>query len=83
MKLDQGQDKAFNEAEATAIAEELMEEVEEAQPKEIDLDQLGQIISKANELSDLVKELNPISETQFSIQAGIDNLMACYKLEQK
>ena len=81
LKLDQGQDKAFNEADAAVKAEELMEEVKE--PKELDFDQLGQIICQANELCDFIQEIDPITERQSRVQTGIENLMACYKIEQK
>ena len=48
------QDKAFDEAEAAAV-EELMEEVEEIQQKEIDSDKLG---------CDFIKEVDPLNERQ-------------------
>ena len=41
------------------------------------------IISKANELSDLVKEVDPINERQSKFLSGIQDLLKCYKDEQK
>ena len=59
----------------------MMEEAEET--KEINLDQLGLIISKANEFCDLIKEVDPISERQSRVLSIIENAMKCYKLEQQ
>ena len=62
----------------------MAEEIEEPEEtKEINLDQLGLLISKANELCDLIKEVDPISERQSRVLSIIENAMKCYKLEQQ
>ena len=38
------------------------DQTENLQNNDINLDQLGLILSKANELSDLIQELDPVSE---------------------
>ena len=41
------------------------------------------IIRKANELCDLVRELDPTIERQSKVTNGIEGLMNDYKVEQK
>ena len=43
--------------------------------------QLGMVLSKANELCDLIKEVDPDLERQFKIQKGIQDMVKCYKEE--
>ena len=60
--------------------EEVVNEVTES-PK-ISLDQLGMIMSKANELCDLVKEVDPVPERQSKFLSGMQELLKSYKDEQ-
>ena len=69
--LELDQEKAYEE-----------EEVEE-KPAKITSDQLGMIITKADELCDLVKEFDPIAESKSEVQNGIQKLMKRYKVQQK
>ena len=41
------------------------------------------IISKANELCDFVKEVDPITERQFRVQTVIQQAVKCYQEEVK
>ena len=41
------------------------------------------IISKANVLIDLVEEVDPVNERQSKFLSGIQDLLKCYKDEQK
>ena len=59
------------------------EKPEEADGENISLDQLGSILSKANELCDLIKELDPVNERRIEVENGIQGLLKCYKDEQK
>ena len=70
--------------------ERAYEEVEEnnnvdvdEKPKNLTSDQLGMIISKSNELFDLIKEIDPVPERQSKVLSGIQDLMKSYKEEQK
>lgn len=81
---DISNEELFEITQARAYEED-DEEVEDntENPTNITSDQLGLIISKANELCDLVRELDPIAERQSKVQNGIQGLMKSYKDEQK
>ena len=55
----------------------------QTRPSNINLEQLGLIISKANELCDLVRELDPAIERQLKVINGKEEHMKDYKEEQK
>ena len=73
--LEIDQEKAYDEEE------EEMEEVVE-KPTKITSEQLGTLITKANELCDLVKEFDPIAESKSEVQNGIQELFKRYKVQQ-
>ena len=73
--LEIDQTRAYDEeAEAEEVAEI---------PKDITSEHIGAIISKANELSDLVREVDPISARQSKFLSGMEDLIKAYKDEQK
>ena len=59
------------------------DEPTEESTKNITQDQLGLIISKANELCDLIKELDPVIERQNKAENGNEEVMKDYKDEQR
>ena len=50
--------------------------------KNINLDQLGVILSKANELHDLIQDLDPVSDRRSKAQNDLQGIIKCYKSEQ-
>ena len=50
--------------------------------KKINLDQLGVILSKANELHDLIQDLDPVSHRRSKAQNDLQGIIKCYKSEQ-
>ena len=50
--------------------------------KKINLDQLGVILSKANELHDLIQDLDPVSDRRSKAQNDLQGIIKCYKSEQ-
>ena len=66
-----------------ADVEEVEKPKEKLDDKNISLDQLGVILSKANELCDLIKDLDPVNERRLEVENGIQDLIKVYKDEQK
>ena len=75
LEIDQA--RAYNEDDE-AVAENVTEI-----PQNITSEQIGMIISKANELGDLVREVDPIPERQSKFLSGLQGLIKDYKDEQK
>ena len=72
LEIDQA--RAYDEeAEAEEVAEI---------PQNITSEHIGMIISKANELSDLVRGIDPTSKRQSKFLSGIQRLIKDYKDEQ-
>ena len=82
---DISNEELFELEQARAFEEEDEEEADNVveMPTKISSNELGRLISKANELCDLISEIDPISERKFKVKKDIQEAVKCYQEEIK